>query len=429
MARVLSGEYVWHRLGSTVEMEIQIPRLPKMYHGKIVKVGDRRIPLRPVQSLTNVVYRAPVLLAENRSEWRTSPIYAILAGNGADGFAGIRTDFRDLIRAARARKELMYVLPVGDVPLQEGGSWHGYVRLGYMKWVRLPMPAPLAIYNRIPTRRHEQELSALAARRAIEQRAIPMFNPRYFNKREIHAILQKAGLAHLLPHTALHLTKSDFTSMLQEYGSLYVKPSGGSVGHGIIRVDRQNTGWLVTVLKNNRSESATARHLEDAWRLVQRMRLPVSYIIQESIPRIDWQGRPCDFRILLQKRLGLWHVVGKGVRVSGQGAITTHVPNGGSIASARDVLRAHFGSHWKEIEERMDKSVERTAKAIDSFFDHACGEMSMDVGVTSSGSSWIFEANAKPMKFDEPDIRTRSLEGVLEYLRELSKVDEMSDRK
>jgi len=43
--------------------------------------------------------------------------------------------------------------------------------------------------------------------------------------------------------------------------------------------------------------------------------------------------------------------------------------------------------------------------------------MSMDLGVDKQGNIWFFEANSKPMKFDEPHIRQKSLERIFQYSR------------
>jgi hypothetical protein len=43
------------------------------------------------------------------------------------------------------------------------------------------------------------------------------------------------------------------------------------------------------------------------------------------------------------------------------------------------------------------------------------GEMSLDLGVDTAGQMWFFEANSRPMKFDEPDIRKKSLERIVQY--------------
>ncbi|MNE78462.1 hypothetical protein D3C80_1748710 [compost metagenome] len=47
--------------------------------------------------------------------------------------------------------------------------------------------------------------------------------------------------------------------------------------------------------------------------------------------------------------------------------------------------------------------------------------MSMDLGIDTEGSMWFFEANAKPMKFDEPHIRKKSLERIFQFSHYLSR--------
>lgn len=49
------------------------------------------------------------------------------------------------------------------------------------------------------------------------------------------------------------------------------------------------------------------------------------------------------------------------------------------------------------------------------------GEMSMDLGVDENGGLWFFEANSRPMKFDEPAIRKLSLERIFHYGQHLAR--------
>lgn len=49
------------------------------------------------------------------------------------------------------------------------------------------------------------------------------------------------------------------------------------------------------------------------------------------------------------------------------------------------------------------------------------GEMSMDLGVDEEGGLWFFEANSRPMKFDEPAIRKLSLERIFQYSHHLAR--------
>ena len=74
-----------------------------------------------------------------------------------------------------------------------------------------------------------------------------------------------------------------------------------------------------------------------------------------------------------------------------------------------------FGSHAKSVYERAAKLAIAVAKGIERQSDQQLGEISIDLGIDRRLNMWVFEANAKPMKFDEPRIRKRSLERLSEY--------------
>src|SRR5690606_8511114 len=140
------------------------------------------------------------------------------------------------------------------------------------------------------------------------------------------------------------------------------------------------------------------------------------YIVQQAIPLLTYNGRPFDVRVLVQKDIrGTWKVSGIGIRVAGVGGITTHVPQGGKIVSVKQALYPHFGKNGTQnIVGNIQDTALKVANTIEQHFEHL-GEMSMDIGITEQGQLWFFEANAKPMKFDEPNIRSTSLRRIIEY--------------
>jgi hypothetical protein len=207
--------------------------------------------------------------------------------------------------------------------------------------------------------------------------------------------------------------------MLRRHGAVYLKPCGGSIGHGMIRIEPESSRWIATSLKKGSHVHDTFESLQDVWRFVVQHRLPGRYVIQAAKSLLTWDGRPADFRVLLQKHDGEWRVVGRGVRVAGEGSITTHVPNGGSIVSADTVLEAVFHTRAREIDRELTRAVLACARVIDASYQRRLGEMSMDIGIEQNGRIWFLEANSKPMKFDEPPIRKASLEGVIRHLLEV----------
>ncbi|WP_258110112.1 YheC/YheD family protein [Alicyclobacillus sp. SP_1] len=420
--RTWDGEYLWWRTpAGRVRCGVRFFRgHPKGV--KMVTAGVAHLPVLSERLPSRLIYRCPTSFRESGEGVEAGPVYAVLAGRHTSSspgvFVGSRVDFRDLIRLGKERGELVYVVTPREVTTKS--LWAGYVRLGLYRWVKIPVPAPQAVYNRIPTRKHENEPMAVAARSRIQSVGIPMFNPRYFNKQDIYKVIKENGLERTMPDTMPHLNRKAFHTMLHKHGAIYLKPSGGSVGHGVIRVERAGEGWTVSALKDTRCETWYVADERSLYPLVQMLRVPGAYILQQAIELIRWNGRPCDFRVLLQKSRGSWSIVGKGVRVSGPNTITTHVPNGGSIAQCHAVLEREFAAQSLAVERAIHRVALAVARAIDDSKGRAYGEMSMDIGVDERGRPWIFEANAKPMKFDEPEIRAKSLVGVLNYLKELS---------
>lgn len=419
MSAPITGELVWIRNGGKVTLGVYVR--PKDRAGlrsfTTVKVSNLHVPLWFELPQQNIVYRHPIRVTKEGSTVTAGPIFAILAASSDTSFVGGRANFRDIMSTARKRHVFTYVLPLRQVNFHS--SWSGYIRLGYQRWLAIPCPHPEAVYNRIPNRKLERDEPALAAKERLRAQQIPVFNPDYFNKARIYKIIRSAKLQRFLPETADVCTAPSLRDMLTRHRSVYLKPAGGSVGHGMIRITRTANTYQVSVLKNSRCQTLSANGFQNLWGVIQRQRLPGHYVIQEAIRLIKWQGRPCDFRVLLQKNAGSWRVTGMGVRVAGPDAITTHVPNGGYIASANRVLAGTYGDQATDMEWALENMTISCAEAIDAHYRAALGEMSMDIGVDDQGNLWFFEANAKPMKFDEKDIRQRSLTGVVSHLEEL----------
>ena len=145
-----------------------------------------------------------------------------------------------------------------------------------------------------------------------------------------------------------------------------------------------------------------------------------AYLVQKAIPLALHQQTPFDLRILVQKnRRGHWEVAGMGIRVAGRNRITTHVPQGGRIEQVDKILGHLFPGNVEEIKEQVEQLALLTAHVLEEHY-RRLGEFSLDMGLDQDGRLWLFEANAKPMKFDEEDIRQRSLFNLIDYAQYLT---------
>lgn len=364
-----------------------------------------------------------------RSPDPTKPVIAILTtSDRMKQFRGNRNNFRDIIRTGKEMGYLAYVVTVRDLKFEER-TVNGYVPSASGKiWYSVPMPLPQVIYNRIPNR-DEEEKAPVARKIAecLEHPEIKMYNPNFFNKWNLFEWLKesKATSRHV-PKTRRLRSSKTLIAMLKHHDSLYLKPENGKAGKGIMRLKYRadvSLPYRLQIQSGKKNTTYKAASMDRLWARINREKGISQYIVQQAIGLATHRGRPFDLRVLLQKNgRGIWAVTGIGARLAGARSITTHVPRGGSIEEPESMLEGTFGT---ERASAILKNIPTTALLIARQIERASGamlgEMSMDLGVDEEGSLWFFEANSRPMKFDEPAIRKLSLERIFHYSQHLAR--------
>lgn len=359
------------------------------------------------------------------------PVVAILAMDDAvKAFRGVRKNFIDLIQTGKEMDLLVYVTTAKNLKLQEKKTI-GFIYDAEKKhWERRWVPFPAVIYNRIPSRQDEMNPEVQQFIEAcIHNPDVHIFNPSFFNK---WRLIEWLSLSHTtrgyIPFTEKFGERTDLASLLTQYRRLYLKPEKGKAGKGIMRVMMRRPGkhkkYVLSIQEKKRSTNLSYATVPELKSTIQQHIGERPYIIQQGIDLVHNQTRPFDLRVLVQKnRKGNWVLTGIGARVAGEASITTHVPRGGSIDDPQRLLVSTFGNgaEAKKILLRAKTAVLAIAKQIEKGAGHPLGEMSMDLGVDGIGNIWFFEANSKPMKFDEPHIRKKSLERFMHYCSYLAK--------
>ncbi|WP_139491728.1 YheC/YheD family endospore coat-associated protein [Brevibacillus dissolubilis] len=353
------------------------------------------------------------------------PILGILtSGEGLD-FKGNRDNFKDIIKSGKKHGALVYVFTPGSIDWE-----HKKVR-GYLYhekndiWSEAVMPFPHVVYNRIPTRKVERRDDVrITLQQIAATQNVTLFNPRFFDKHQLFELLEKRPEAvPYLPDTKRVDTFARFKSFCQKYPFVYLKPILGKAGEGIMRIEKNGTRWRLQRVHNQKSITRHFSTLESAWKHFISKAKEKPYLLQEGISLATYQKRPFDIRVLIQRNgLGDWHVTGYGIRRAGKKSITTHVPRGGSILSTDKVLPSLFGEHADLVHQHIEHSALTLARLL-SHEIPSLAEMSMDLGLTMDGRIWFFEANSKPEKFDEPNIRRSSLKNIIQYAQYVAKMN------
>jgi hypothetical protein len=340
-------------------------------------------------------------------------------------FRGNRDNFLDLLRTAKEEGVTAYIVSQEDLDLR-ARTIKGYTyNDSKKKWVRGDCPSPNVVYNRIPYRKFEQlpEVQQLI-QACLSHPEIRFFNCSFFSKWSLFEWLRdsRATRKHI-PETGKLGTLSDFMRMVRQHRNLYLKPVKGKAGKGIMKVQRlvgRKAAGGAYQLTCQSADGTVSAHYDTVNRLYEAVKLHAEekeYIVQQGITLARVGGRPFDLRVLAQKNAqGEWRISGIGARVAGASSITTHVPRGGSIDDPAKLLTTVFGTAaGKAILQEAKATALMLASQIEKGSGYDLGEMSMDLGVDKTGKLWFFEANSKPMKFDEPHIRKISLRRLVRY--------------
>ncbi|MFB5267362.1 YheC/YheD family protein [Paenibacillus enshidis] len=360
------------------------------------------------------------------------PIVAILTmHDNKRMFRGNQENFQEILETGARMGHLVYVVTVKDLdPGKTSVRGYSYNR-STKQWEPGYFPRPQVVYNRIPDRLDEHKPWVRSRIEELQQaKDITLYNPGFFNKWTLFQALKTSGKTRgLVPATKRLQNSGVLLKMLQSYPCLYLKPESGKAGKGIMKVNcsrRTPTSYRLNIQTNRKSAIFKTSNFNRLWSRIQRKTGSTPYIVQQGIELATNRNRPFDLRVLAQKnRRGIWRISGVGARLAGSRSITTHVPRGGSIEDPQKLLTNLFGAEMTDAHlQRVQGAALQIARQIESNANGIVGEMSMDLGIDRAGNLWFFEANAKPMKFDEPDIRKKSLERIFyfsSYLAEQQK--------
>lgn len=331
-------------------------------------------------------------------------------------------NFQDILETGTRMGHLVYVATVKELdPTKYSVRGYTYNRTT-KQWEPGYFPRPQVVYNRIPDRMDEHKPWVRSRIEELQHsKGISVYNPGFFNKWDLFQCIKNSSRTRgLVPNTKRLLNAGVLLKMLQTSPALYLKPESGKAGKGIMTVKCSRRAPVIYRLKiqtDRKSSIYKTSNFNKLWTRIHRKAGSTPYIVQQAIELATHRNRPYDLRVLAQKnRRGMWRVTGIGARLAGISSITTHVPCGGSVEDPQKLLGASFGAEMAYAHlQRVQASALQIARQIEAATTGLIGEMSMDLGIDRSGNLWFFEANAKPMKFDEPEIRRKSLERIFYY--------------
>ncbi len=328
------------------------------------------------------------------------PIVAIFAAkkrrSGRRALFGVRTgDLKHLIAHGRALGMVAFVAAPDGI--EEGADYvEGYVRSG-KRWVKRRLPLPDVVYDRVQARSWERRASTQRAKAVLQ--AIPdvhYFNEGFFDKWSIYQRMSRhERLVRYIPETRQLTGPASLQAFLDQHSSVYVKPTEGSQGKGVVRVRRTHTGYE---WRHGRRIHGTTR-FDALYKGITRIQRGRRYIVQQDLHLATFGGAPFDVRILMQKTGdGEWARTKTYARVAPQGRVTSNLSRGGTAFGLAYVLRKRFKRNGRRVAAKIRTASLEIVTALEEVLDGPLGEVGLDLGVDRKGQVWLIEVNAKPFR-------------------------------
>lgn len=314
---------------------------------------------------------------------------------------------------------------------QNYNSVQGIVLDHEQHWRTVTMPVPDIINNRLTSRKLENNPSVQQFIREVNSRhGTAFFNEKFLDKSDVFdALAPIRSLTAHLPQSLRLTTRQQLHYMCARHRVVFLKPARGSLGKGIIRIERLNEKLYVaqfTSLAGIRKQPFT--NISALWLALKSKVKLAKYQIQQGLALIEIGGRPVDFRAVVQKNeTGRWIITSIVARQASPQQFVSNIARGGSLFSVKDALaRSRLTPlQRRQAMTKLNQVALEIAEHIDATINAHFGELGIDLAVDNNGKVWLIEVNSKPSKNDNtpmPNQKVRpSVRNFVRYATFLAK--------
>ncbi|AYB38469.1 YheC/YheD family endospore coat-associated protein [Brevibacillus laterosporus] len=354
----------------------------------------------------------------------TKPIIGVLTWRSGRTFAEPGY-FKRLLRASKRLGVVLYLFSPQDVD-DKAKLVQGFFWSREKGWLSKRFPWPDVVIDRYRYR------SDQAFKKYVDFRKrnhMYYANHRLANKWKVHQILStEPTMEQWLPETYLY-TEKRLKQLLERYSHVYIKPSNGTGGRGIVKVERAENHYHLVGRDDQRKKiRTTCKTLLDTNKWLTKWRKKDKWIVQQGLQLDLIPKRSVDVRLLIQKeQTGVWDVTGMGVRIGPLHSATSNLHGGGQAKKLAPFLESLFGAEGAHIIiEECHQLARRTALTVERHFGRML-ELALDIGIDVNGYIWLIEVNPKPGReiFRElGQIQTyqQSIERPIQYAKYLASV-------
>ena len=298
---------------------------------------------------------------------------------------------------------------------------HGKDGLEWHLVKQAPLPNLIYDYSFLKNRKKSRKKMANALKHKLKEQGIPFMNDpslvsKVSSKKEFAVAMKQAELSHPETH---NYSEKNISDLLEKYGFVFVKPTYGSGGKGILKIERDATQKNKFNLAVNLPKNAILpkqvfiepisdvslfrkAHFKDVdyfelLLIIHYLKnnffqqFQDNYIVQQGIRSFSLSGKKCDLRVTTQRNEDNKIVITGSILRVGE-----NISQGGYFANPSIILEFAQGETEKLINDAYKLAL-RAHAAMESLIPGKYfAELGSDIVFDKSMSPVIIEANAKP---------------------------------
>jgi len=207
-----------------------------------------------------------------------------------------------------------------------------------------------------------------------------------------HRIFQKEpAIKGYLPSTAI-CTPSSLNTYLKKYSMVYIKPTGGGRGIGVIKAWRKRDQYFFVIEKGEKSSCDSVQKLYKKLKLASKK----THIVQQGIKLAKLNGRPFDIRLMMMRNKdGKWSHIGMVAKVAGRKSIITNVARGkGYVTTVDEAMKKSLGLGRNKIASLKKEMIQLAHDCNRVYSKHRYDwQIGYDIAVDKNSKVWLIEAN------------------------------------
>ncbi len=210
------------------------------------------------------------------------------------------------------------------------------------------------------------------------------------------------------------MDKTSLQGMLEKYGMVYIKPCCGSLGKGVIRVERLSAGGEAGrsddagSVRSDPEQKERYRYqagtrvssftgYDKLYRALAGETLGKPYLVQKGIRLLTYESRPFDIRVMVQRSpKGKWEATGIAGRVAHPRKVVTNGSQGGTIYPVETLLESHTSQTKRtDLIDSMNRLGVKAAVQLSGTYP-GLREIGVDIALGKGLHPWILEVNTYP---------------------------------